>query len=147
MTISGPPQPRSRSFIHYNPERVDYSVTGEELEKLHRGGQNLWKETCLVSTSVGISTLLNAIAQTTDQSQFDLTLPLFLNYLFGALGSVLAICFGIAWYRSHRNISNVVYTIKEKPRIEIMPSILDVGRLSETGETTSHSVSSIEEDP
>lgn len=145
MTISGMPS-RTRSFIHYDPERTDYSVTGEELEKLYQGGQNLWKEICLVSISVGVPTLVNAIAQTTDQAEFHLTLSLFLNYLFGVLGITLAIVFGIAWRRSHQHISAIVEAIKGKPRMEITPSMLNVGQIVGPGEMTTHYADSIEED-
>lgn len=72
---------RSRSYLHYDPERVDYSVTNEELEKLCEGGRNLWKDVCLVSLSLGVPSLINAIVETTRQTAFSLTLSMFLNHL------------------------------------------------------------------
>ncbi|MDA2929324.1 hypothetical protein MYX84_05150 [Acidobacteria bacterium AH-259-O06] len=132
MTIGGS-IPSPRSYIHWNPDRTEYSLTEEELDKVHHGGQSIWKDFCLVSTSVGISTMLNAIATTMSQEDFSLTLSLFLNYLFGVVGVILAICFGIAWYKSHKSVGKVLVAIKNKPKMEIGASTLQVGPL--TGET------------
>lgn len=118
----------SRQYIHYNPERTDYSLTTEELARLESAGSNLWKDVCLVSASLGVSCVINAIAGT--PKPFVLSLALFLNYLFGALGVVLAVVFGIAWARSHKGFRTVVNQIKNKPKMEIVPSTTDVGALS-----------------
>lgn len=121
---------RVRSYIHYDPERIDYSVTGEELERLCEAGQNLWKDVCLVSVSLGIPTLINAVVETTRQTPFSLTLQMFLNYLVGVLGLFLGVVFGVAWRRSHQSLRLLVDTIKQKPRMEIIqPEAVDVGAL------------------
>lgn len=117
----------SRQYIHYNPERTDYSLTPEELARLESAGSNLWKDVCLVSASLGVSCGINAIAGT--PTPFALSVSLFLNYLFGALGVVLAIVFGIAWTRTHTGFRAVVNEIKSKPRMEIVPSTTNVGPL------------------
>ena len=100
----------------------------------------MWKDFCLVSASVGISTILNAIAATTSQEDFSLTLSLFLNYLFGIVGVTLAVCFGIAWYKSHKSDVKVLAAIMSKPKMEIGASTLEIGPLADetlTNESTS----------
>ncbi|MBM3300633.1 MAG: hypothetical protein FJY85_11830 [Deltaproteobacteria bacterium] len=122
-------EPPIRSYIHYDPERTDYSLTGEELKELREGGQNLWKDVCLVAVSVGIPCLINAIAETIQQSSFALTLSMFLNYLVGVLGLALGVVFSIAWRRSHRSLQSLIDAIKHKPKMQIVPDVVNVGAL------------------
>lgn len=121
------PSGGSRQYIHYNPERTDYSMTTDELARLESAGSNLWKDVCLVSSSLGISCIINAIAATPDP--FKLSAALFLNYLFGVLGLVLGAVFGIAWRRTNVSFRTIVDEIKKKPKMEIVPSTTNVGAL------------------
>jgi len=128
----------AKQYIHYDPERVDYAVTAEELARLEAAGTNLWKDVCLVTGALGVSCLINAIAHSA--SPFKLTLSLFLNYLCGAIGIALSFIFGIAWYRGRRSFREVIGVIKQKPKMEIaLPEAVNVGSLptaslSETGQ-------------
>jgi hypothetical protein len=115
----------SRQYLHYNPDRTDYSLTGDELARLETAGSNLWKDVCLVSGSLGVSCIINAVAGT--PSPFALSAALFLNYLFGVLGVVLAIIFGIAWVKAHKGFRDIVEEIKKKPKMELLPSTTNVG--------------------
>jgi hypothetical protein len=117
----------SRQYIHYNPERTDYSVTIDELARLETAGSNFWKDLCLVCASLGVSCEINAIAGT--PSPFVLSVPLFLNYLFGTLGIVLAVAFGIAWSKTYTGFGKIIEEIKNKPKMEIVPSTTNVGAL------------------
>ncbi len=118
----------SRQYIHYDPERIDFAVTGEELANLERASGSLWKDVCLVSFSLGIPCLINAIAGT--KQPLELTLALFLNYLFGILGIAFGVIFGIAWVRNRQTVSSVIDAIKKKPKMEIaIPEAVNVGSL------------------
>lgn len=117
-----------KQYIHYDPDRVDYSVTGEELARLESAGSNLWKDACLVCAPVGLSCLINAVANTT--TPFVLSVGVFLNYLFGILGLALAVVFSIAWNRSHKGFKAVIEAIQQKPKMQIsVPATVDVGSL------------------
>jgi len=120
----------SRAYIHYDPERTDYSVTGEELEMLRREGQNLWKDVCLVSISLGIPTALNAGVAIASQTTFNLTLEIFVNSLVGVVGLSFGIVFGIAWGRSHTSLADLIEAIREKPKLAITPEAVDVGPIA-----------------
>ncbi len=121
----------TRSFIHYEPERIDYAVTGEELEKLREGTETLWKDVCLVAIALGVPCFINAIADTMKQEAFSLTLSMFLNYLFGVLGIVFGVIFGVAWYKAYARSKLLLDKIKLKPKMEIVPKTVDVGALPE----------------
>ncbi len=118
----------AKQFLHYNPDRTDYSLTPEELARLESAGSNLWKDFCLLSGSMGVPCVINAFALTPDP--FNLTIVLFLNYLFGVLGVVLCVAFGIAWFKSARQFSSIIQQIKSKPKMEIIPSTTNIGSLS-----------------
>jgi hypothetical protein len=107
----------AKTFIRYNPERTDYTVSEQELHALQAASQNYWKDICLVSVSVGIPCIINAIAGTAEP--FKLTLGLFFNYLFGGLGVILSIVFAIAWRKSRTDTRNIIAGIKSKPRFEV----------------------------
>lgn len=107
----------AQTFIHYDPERIDYSVTPEELARLASAPHSQWKDFCLVSFSVGLPCVLNAIALTA--TPFVLTLAVFLNYLFGVLGIILAIAYGFLWRREHRSHSALLESIRSKPKMKL----------------------------
>ena len=115
-------------YIHYDPEQVHFAVRDDELKRLAEGSAGLWKDVCLVSLSLGMPCLINAVAGT--KLPFEWSLALFLNYLLGVLGIALGIIFGIAWYRGHTSVSTLVASIKSKPRMQItLPTTQDVGAL------------------
>jgi hypothetical protein len=105
------------NFIHYNTTRTDYTVSEDELIRLREAGQNLWKDVTLVSFSVGLTCILNAIAGTLDP--FSLTFTLFLNYMFGFLGIILTVVFGIFWRKTHKSLSSIINAIQNKPKLKV----------------------------
>ncbi len=107
----------SSSFIRYDPTRIDYTVNDSELKSLADSSQNLWKDVCLVSISIGIPCIINAVADT--KNPFSLTFPLFLNYLFGILGILLGIIFFIAWRKTLNTLKDVINRIKNKPMMAV----------------------------
>jgi hypothetical protein len=118
----------AKQFLHYNLERTDYSIPPEELARLESAGSNLWKDICLISGPLGLSCIIYACAATSDP--FKLNLALFLNYLFGVVGILLSIVFGIAWSKSYTQFSSIIDKIKNKPKMEIIPSTTNVGALA-----------------
>ena len=102
------------TYIRYEPERTDLTLTESELERICSAANNHWKDFFLVSISVALPCLINAIASTS--KPFALSLPLFLNYLIGALGLALAIVFGISWHRTRVDLDKLVESIKAKPK-------------------------------
>ncbi len=113
-----------KQFIHYNPERVDYSVTPDELERLKEAGRNNWRDYSLVLAPFGISTLLNALAIFSDQPTFTVTPALFFNTIFAVVCLILSACFGLKWYQSKDALGTLITIIKDKPKLPIVPSAL-----------------------
>src|SRR4030042_3179619 len=109
-------------YIHHDVDRTCYSVTEDELNSIVEKSQPLWKDVCIASLFFGLPTLINAIAETAQQTTPQFTWSLLLNYIFGILGLALAIIFGIAWKRAHKSTKNLVEKIKSKPKIEFNPS-------------------------
>lgn len=118
-------------YIHHDPDRVLYGLSEEELDNVANSSQPLWKDVCLVSLSIGIPTLINAIAITKIGDDFSVTLSLFLNYLFGVVGIILGLIFGIAWHRTRKSCKLIIDKIKSRPRTELTPTTSDVGELEE----------------
>jgi len=118
-----------QAVIHYDPERVDYSLSGVELEQLSSSSQNSWKDFCLVCLGVGVPCIVNAIAAVNKQPQFSLTLSMFLNFLIGGIGITSGIISGILWQKSRSPIKELVKDIKARPKMKIplTPEMVDVG--------------------
>ena len=107
------------SYIHYQPERVDYTISDGELAQLRQCTDNLWKDFCLFSTGAGVPCLINAISEAVSKKPFQPTLSFNLNLVIGVIGLLLGLAFGIAWYRSSQSATTVVASIKNKPRMRL----------------------------
>jgi hypothetical protein len=105
-------------FICINLERVDYSVSEHELLSLMNSSQNSWKDFCIASAGVGIPCVINAVVGI-KRAPFEIDVSLFLNTLFGIIGVVLAIVFGILWKRTATNVAAIMEAIKNKPKLRL----------------------------
>jgi hypothetical protein len=107
------------SYIHYQPERVDYAISEGELALLRACTDNLWKDFCLFCTGAAIPCVVNAINEIRANVPFQPTLIFNINLVLGIVGLVLGAAFGIAWYRTRKSSSAIITAIKSKPRIRI----------------------------
>ncbi len=121
----------THSYIHYDLERVDFSLSGEELEKLSSMSQNSWKDFCILCLAVGTPCMVNAVVEANKQQQFEATLSFNINLVIGIVGIVLGIAFGIAWWKSRGSVAALIKRIKSKPKVPLTPSLLDVGALKQ----------------
>ena len=128
-----------KSYIHYDPERIDFSLTGEELETLKHSSQNSWKDFFIGSFAVGIPCLLNAISEINKQQTFTPTLSLNLNLVLGVVGIVLGAAFLTAWRKTVKDVDRLIAKIKSKPKVEMPPTTSEVGELSSGDEPESSS--------
>ena len=113
-----------KNYLHYDPDRVDYAISDQELGDLELCSDNLWKDICLVSAGIGIPTLLNAISIAnaslpTGQAKFVPNVPFTLNLILGIVGIAFAIGFGIAWWKTRKRAKQVIERIREKPKIPL----------------------------
>ncbi|MCR4318318.1 MAG: hypothetical protein NUW37_18400 [Planctomycetes bacterium] len=124
----------AKQYIHYDPDRIDFAASEDELNQIENAGANLWKDVCITSFGVGVPTLINAISSTST-TDFRWTLALFLNYLLGCVGLSFAVIFGIAWYRTRGELKKLILKIKGKPKqtiVVVTPT--SIGEISpETG--------------
>ena len=126
---------RSQIIIHIDPQITVYAVSPEELNLLESSSKNSWKDFCLVTASIGIPCLINAIHDT--PQPFTLDAALFLNYLVGVLCILLAIFFGILWKKSSKSMSDLIQKIKDKPKHEWTPTATSVGALPSNAQSSS----------
>lgn len=122
-------------YIHHDPDRTCYSVTEDELNNIVEKSQPLWKDICIASLFFGLPTFINAIAETANQTTPQFTWSLFLNYIFGFLGLLFTVIFGIAWRRAYKGTKDLVEKIKAKPKLELNPSTSNIGPLDELNDS------------
>ncbi|MCK9362456.1 MAG: hypothetical protein M0P74_02465 [Syntrophales bacterium] len=118
---------QNSNYIHYDPERVDYSLTPSELENLQTACQSNWKDFFIGSFAVGIPCLINAISEISKQTSYQTTLSINLNLISGILGIIMGVFFLIGWNKTKTDISEIIGTIKEKPKIPFIPGVSNVG--------------------
>jgi hypothetical protein len=109
-----------RKIIIYEADRVDIALNEYEFALLRESGRNHWKDVCLVSFSVGLACILNSVAEVSDQADFKITLPLFLNLLIGLVGLVLTIPFGIQWRKESQKLDRLAASVHDRPWFEAL---------------------------
>ena len=107
----------SRSILYYDPDRTDYAVTETELQRLEEGGGTAWKDVCLASASIFVTSAPNVVGALWGQGTFTLTLSLFLNSLAAGISLVASVAFGLAWKRASRAQRLLLKQIRNKPRV------------------------------
>jgi hypothetical protein len=119
------------SYLHWDPNRTDITITESELEQIRSASTNIWKDLFLLFSPISITCLVNAFSLT--PNPFELTLPLFLNYLIGFLTLLLSCAFLFAWRKTGPNVDRMIHNIMNKPiyKIEVsqtgaegIPSVL-----------------------
>ena len=121
------------NIIHYDPTRVDYTLSESELEKIKSASSNTWKDFFILCVSVGAPCSINAIAEIQSQTAFAATLSLNLNLMFGIVGILLAVAFLIAWMKTKTDIDSIIKDIKNKPQIKIDDGLTSVGAINIAG--------------
>jgi hypothetical protein len=107
------------SYIHYDPERVDYTISESELQSLKDCYANLWKDFCLAGCGIGVPCVINAISIYKRVTPFAPSIDFVLNTIVGLVCVILGLCFGIAWYRTSTSASDIIDAIKKKPKFII----------------------------
>ena len=109
----------SRSLIHYNPERIDYSLNEEEMQLIRNAAKNDWKDLSFLCFGLSIPCLLNAVSEFLKQSQGIFDWAIYVNFLIGSISAILGTVFLIAWMKSKTDIDEIFERIRNKPVIEL----------------------------
>ena len=106
------------SFIHYEPNRIDFTINNEELILLEDAGNNFWKEMFFGCLGLCIPTILNAkfCKVKIENGWSD---EMFYNSLIGGITLVLCILSALLWYKTAKKVTNIITHIKNKPKYRI----------------------------
>jgi len=92
-----------QSYIHYEPNRVDYTISNLELELLEQTGSSIWKDISLATLGLGIPSLVNGCGGYSNlTNNTPITLDIFLNFLS-------------CWYFI-RAFNNLLYSLDKKSK-------------------------------
>jgi hypothetical protein len=109
-----------QSFIHYDPNRIDFTVNNFELELLETVGDNVWKDVFLATFGLGIPCLINAYSNyCAIKPEAAWTKELFINLLFGGISIVLSVISFYLWRKNRNSFDKLVSQIKSKPRYRL----------------------------
>ena len=106
------------SYIHYEPNRIDYTINESELLLLEESGKNFWKDIFFVCLGLCIPSLLNAIVckHKLPDGWND---EIFYNTLLGSLTLILCLISAFLWFKTGKKLSTIVNQIKNKPKYKI----------------------------
>ena len=108
------------SYIHYDPNRVDYTINNLELELLEQTGNNIWKDVFIATLSIGIPTLLNGFSLFSKlQEKSVLSIDIFFNWLIAGICIVLAVICFIVWQKTKKSFNELITQIKNKPKYRL----------------------------
>lgn len=108
------------SYIHYDPNRVDYTINNLELNLIEQAGNSIWKDIFLATIGLGIPSLLNGYSdycKLTEKSM--LNSEIFINLLVaGICLGISIICF-IVWQSNKKKFKDIISQIKNKPKYKL----------------------------
>lgn len=123
-----------QSFIHYDPTRIDYTLSQSELDALVNASSNNWKDFFLGCIGVAVPCLLNAFTIYLDPAFQASKTSFVLNLVIGAVTFTLGMAFFRAWRKSATDVAAIVAAIKGKPRIPFAPTLRNVGAIEAGGD-------------
>jgi len=108
------------SFIHYDPNRVDYTINNIELDLLEQSGNSIWKDVFLSTLGLGLPSLLNGYSDYCKIKPTEsLTSEIFFNFLIaGICLSLCLICF-LVWQTNKKSVRKLIEQIKNKPKYKL----------------------------
>lgn len=108
------------NYIHYNLNRVDYTINNMELELIEKSGNSIWKDFFIATLALAIPSLINAFnIYKKNATEENLSIELFVNSLVGGISIVLAIICGIVWQNNVNTQKTIIKQIKNKPKFKI----------------------------
>jgi|ERR1700757_782522 len=108
------------SYIHYDPNRVDYTINNYELNLLEQTGNSIWKDIFLASLGIGLPSLINGcVACGKNSSTPILNTEVFMNFLASGISLGLAIICLIVWQKNKRSFKKTIEEIKNKPKYKL----------------------------
>jgi len=108
------------SYIHYNPDRVDYTINNLELEMIQNYGNNIWKDVFFSSFFACIPAAINGFAKFGDFNKTKkFELDFFLNSLFALVTLIIAVICLSVWKSNKKKFKNLISEIKDKPKYKL----------------------------
>jgi len=108
------------NYIHYNLNRVDYTINNMELDLIEKSGNSIWKDFFIATLALAIPSLINAYhIYGNIPPESNLTVELFLNTLVGGICFILAIICFIVWRNNRNSLKKIINQIKAKPKYKL----------------------------
>lgn len=108
------------SYIHYDPNRVDYTISNLEFDLLQQNGDSIWKDIFLATLGLGIPTLLNGYNDYCKlKLNENLTKEIFMNFLIAGISISLSIICLIVWQKNKKSFAKIIEQIKNKPKYKL----------------------------
>lgn len=108
-----------QSYIHYNPDRVDYTINNLELDLLETTGNNIWKDFFIATLAIAIPSLINGYSEYSKINDNIYTKEVFINLVVGLVSVIIAVICFIVWRTNRKSFTNTINQIKVKPKYKL----------------------------
>jgi hypothetical protein len=109
-----------QSYIHYEPDRVDYTISNLELELLEQAGSSIWKDVFLANLGLGIPSLINGAGDYSKlATNAPMTSDIFMNFLIAGISLGLSLICFIVWMTNRKSFKKLIDQIKSKPKYKL----------------------------
>jgi len=108
-----------KNIIHYDSNKIDYTITAEQIDSLKNISQNHWKDFSIGSFAIGIPCFINSIVELYKQQIITPTISFNINFVVGIIGIVLGSSFLVAWLKTKKKIDDIINNVKGKPGYQV----------------------------
>ena len=109
-----------QNYIHYDPQRVDYTVNNIELELLEQTGSNIWKDIFLAGSGLGLPSIVNGLCDYSKlQDNENPGTDIFINFLIGGVALIIALICLFVWQKNIKSFNRLIKQIKDKPKYKL----------------------------
>ena len=106
------------SFIHYQPDRVDYTIDESELKELSNIGASTSKDISFGTLGVAIPTIVNGLV-TYSKENGTISLEVLVNFIVGSATLALGVYTYYKWRKELTDMKDIISKIKSKPQFRL----------------------------
>ena len=107
-----------KDIIHYNQDRVIYTIEEYEIDLIKNYGNSIWKDVFIAGFAIGIPTLINGLTNLSPSESEGIAIPIeaIMNLMAGGVSFIVGIICLIVWIRSKQSLKKILIEIKTKPQ-------------------------------
>ncbi len=109
---------KTESYLHFNPERIDFALSEYEFDQLIEGGFGKYKDFCLVCIGLGVPCAINAFIETR-KVNYASSLEFTINFVVATVTLLIGAFSAFQWYRDSKRRKTLERKVRDKPKVKL----------------------------